>query len=312
MAILSKGQVVYKKTFGHQKGSSTPITSHTLFPIASASKPVTSIALALMGMNFDREYTLPTFKHKITLRQILSHTSGYPLMGDALIEKGMSRKQLLAHLKKQQPNCKPGKCYFYSNVVYSLVEEVLNIENASLALCVAQLKKALKTDEIHLATVPAGLPVAFPHSKGKTLPFPKAYPQAVPAAAGIFASLDGMIEVFKLQFGFRPDLIDPKKLAELHEINAICTDMHKFSRILPHPLNQLELTYGLGWRILKNKKQPGKDLIFHGGYINGIRSVIAYIPAEQVGIIILINEDTRFPLLTAMDFWQHMIRFQGS
>ena len=154
-----------------------------------------------------------------------------------------------------------------------------------------------------------GTPVASPHIKGKALPFSNTYPRIVPASAGIFASLDAMIEISRLQCGFRPDLISQRALDELYKPQAICTDIHKFAAVFPQPLHELELTYGLGWRILKSKKHPGKDLIFHGGYVNGIRSFIGFIPSEKISIIFLVNEDTRFHWNVVIDLWKEMIGF---
>src|SRR5690349_23892761 len=59
-AVLYKGQVVYKTTFGYQKGHTGLITSTTLFPLASVSKPVAATAIALMvdqgTLSFDETF----------------------------------------------------------------------------------------------------------------------------------------------------------------------------------------------------------------------------------------------------------------
>lgn len=71
----------------------------------------------------------------------------------------------------------------------------------------------------------------------------------------------------------------------------------------PCDRNKIESYYGIGWRILKAKQYPGKDLIFHSGYIGGIRSFIGFIPSEEMGIIILTNQDTKLPVQNGIDFW---------
>lgn len=59
IAILYKGEVIYKTTFGNQKGNKGAITDKTLFPLASVSKAVSATAIALMvdqgSLDFDEK-----------------------------------------------------------------------------------------------------------------------------------------------------------------------------------------------------------------------------------------------------------------
>lgn len=65
----------------------------------------------------------------------------------------------------------------------------------------------------------------------------------------------------------------------------------------------IESYYALGWRILKLKNHANKGLIFHSGYIEGINSFIGFIPSEELGIIILINQNSKFPLKSGLELW---------
>ncbi|AFB26932.1 MULTISPECIES: hypothetical protein [spotted fever group] len=66
----------------------------------------------------------------------------------------------------------------------------------------------------------------------------------------------------------------------------------------------IESYYALGWRILKVKGCSNKDLIFHSDYIiNGINSFIGFIPSEELGIIILVNQEGSFPLKNGLGLW---------
>ncbi|HJD55489.1 MAG TPA: beta-lactamase family protein [Rickettsia endosymbiont of Pyrocoelia pectoralis] len=70
IAILYKGEVVYKTTFGMRKGNVGAITDKTLFPLESTSKAVSAMAIALMvdqgSLNFDETFTLPYLKDTIS------------------------------------------------------------------------------------------------------------------------------------------------------------------------------------------------------------------------------------------------------
>ncbi len=307
IAILYKGQVVYKTTFGNQKGDTGSITSTTLFPLASVSKPVSATAIALMvdqgNLSFKETFKLPYLKHPVNLRNILGHTTGYKFPGNSQIEKGMNRQKLLEVLKSEKPQCKPDECYTYSNIIFSLVEEALNTKKLSLHAAIKNLRTTLKTEGIQIVPIDSKMAVASPHSNGKSLPFPPYYPKAVPAAAGVFASLDGMIEVFKLSFGYKPDLISQDTLDSLHTPIISNRDIHKWNKEWPCERDKIESYYGLGWRILKAQEHPRKDLIFHSGYIAGISTFIGFIPSEEIGIIILLNQRSGLALNNGTNFW---------
>ncbi len=313
IAILHKGHVIYKNTFGYQKGKHYPITSHTLFPLASVSKAITATAIALMveegNLNLDQELPIPYIHHKVNLKNILSHTTGYRFSGNTQIEHGMERKQLLAQLQYETPVCKPGQCYFYSNATFSLTEEALNTHNFSLQTAIEKLRNKInKRKDIQLVPLQEDSMVAYPHVKIKNnvlkaLPFPRYYPKAVPAAAGIFASIDGMIELFKVQFGYRPDLISKKTLRQFYSPYAINHDLYKWRRNWPCPKKHIDSYYGLGWRLLKARNYQNGVLIFHAGYIAGATSFVGFNPYLNIGIIILVNQSSSFAVQKGIDFW---------
>ncbi|WP_412707606.1 serine hydrolase [Candidatus Rickettsia kedanie] len=74
IAILYKGEIIYKTTFGNQIGKSRVITDKTLFPLASVSKAVSAPAIALMvdqgSLDFDEKFKLPSLKNTISLNNI--------------------------------------------------------------------------------------------------------------------------------------------------------------------------------------------------------------------------------------------------
>ncbi len=320
VAIIYKGQVIYKHTFGHEKDkNSPPITSSTLFPLASVSKPVSATAIALMVsqgiLNLEEKYNIPFLQFPVNLKNILGHTTGYRFSGNIEIEHGEKRNRILQALKLQYPTCQPGDCYFYSNTTFSLLEEALNTKNLDLPSAIEKLRSALNTDGIQVVPLPSNMRVAYPHAPSsryqflkKVLPFPAYYPKAAPAAAGVFASLDGMIEIFKLNFGYRPDLISNKTLEQFHQPIIANRDIARWHTKWPIPVSKIESYYGVGWRILKAKAYPEKQLIFHSGTISGIKTFIGFIPAEDIGIIILTNETSDFCFRYGINFWSKFLR----
>lgn len=310
-ALLYKGQVVYKSTFGHQRGNKGAITSKTLFPLASVSKAVTGTAIALMvdqgKLNPDESFKLQPLQYPVTLKNILSHTTGYTFKGNYQIEQGMPRSKLMNEIKREKPKHKPGKHYSYSNTLFSLVEEALNMKGSSLNAALKNLRVALKTDGIQMVPFNPSMAVAYPHIDDKSLPFPPYYPKAAPAGAGIFASLDAMIEILKLSSGYRSDLISQKSQNLLYTPLISNNDLYKWNIRLKFETEDIDSLYGLGWRIFRPKNHPNKDLIFHSGYIGGISTLMGYIPSEEIGIIILINQKTSIVDKSVLFFWNEFL-----
>lgn len=316
IAILHRGTVVYKTTFGHRQGDLGPINNKTLFPLASVSKVVTAAALSLMvergELNLREKFKLPSLQNPVTFTQLLSHTTGYNYSGNPEIEKGLSREHIFTVLKKQKPKCQPERCYRYSNFIFGMVEEALNHKKSSLQQAIDTMNRELRTEEIKILPLASYENIAYPHSEEeidgvkviKSLPFPPYYPKASPAGAGVFASIDGMIEVYRLKFGYRPDLISGKTLKVMNAIqkatrnNAISNDFN-----WPVERSKIDTYCALGVKVFKIKGQPDKDMFFHPGWIGGINSFIGHVPSSEMGIIILLNQSSKFPVQKGVEFW---------
>jgi CubicO group peptidase (beta-lactamase class C family) len=86
--IAEEGHVLYEKSFGYADvGNKRPNTSTSVFPIASITKTFTATAILqleergkLNTNDFVKRY-LPEFPYPtVTIRHLLSHTSGGPIV----------------------------------------------------------------------------------------------------------------------------------------------------------------------------------------------------------------------------------------
>ncbi|HBL98121.1 TPA: hypothetical protein DDZ86_00590 [Candidatus Dependentiae bacterium] len=323
IAILYQGHVVYKTVSGFRRGGEGVITAETLFPLASVSKVVSATAIALLvedrRVDLERKVRLPWIRPAVNLRHLLSHTTGYQFTGNAQIERGLSRPIALKVLKKQKQVYKAGCVYFYSNILFSLVDELLQRQNTSLHEAIGELQLKLGTKGIQILPLNPDYSVAYPHNrvpigcKGqgtrvRPLAFPPYYPKTVPAAAGVFASLDGMVELLKLWCGYRPDLAFQRTLRKFYCPRVSTSDAKRIRSKIPRCKGRIKSFYGLGWRIFRAERYPGKDLVCHTGYIAGVNAFIGFIPFEDVGIVILVNEDNGFARTEGFRFWSEFLK----
>ncbi len=129
------------------------------------------------------------------------------------------------------------------------------------------------------------------------VPISEKYYNAV-SSGGINASASDMGKWLLLLTGHHPEIISEKTLEEIYD-PFVTIHNRRFSRYWD---GVSESHYGMGWRVLDNH---GQKIVYHGGYVNGYRSEIAFAPEDGVGICILINTHSNYPLTVIPDFFNH-------
>jgi CubicO group peptidase (beta-lactamase class C family) len=133
--VAENGKVTYKGAFGMANREwDIPNTTDTKFMIGSVSKPITSILMLIQVQKglIDLDKTiadyLPEFSkkngHKITIRQLLSHTSGMPnydIIKDffpKISRQNFTREDYIKLYKDSSLVFEPGTNYYYSSWGY--------------------------------------------------------------------------------------------------------------------------------------------------------------------------------------------------
>ena len=145
VAVVQGGEIVYQETFGlADLAHAVPMTVGTRSNIGSTSKPFTAYALALLAergaLSLDddvREYVpeLPDFGEAVTLRHLLTHTSGYRdflnlllLAGAVDVQAGapIARDEVI-RVVQSQPALQnpPGAAFVYNNTGFVLAAMVV-------------------------------------------------------------------------------------------------------------------------------------------------------------------------------------------
>ena len=140
VAVVYKNEIVYLKCFGiRQKGLKDSVNAHTVFRLASVSKTVSGILAGMLIADStlvpDKKIVeyLPGFKlqtneftQQVTLRQVLSHTTGMPQHTyDDLVEQKVPLKQIIPKLQEVGRASQPGELYNYQNVMFSLFDTIV-------------------------------------------------------------------------------------------------------------------------------------------------------------------------------------------
>src|SRR5215207_4849988 len=137
VVVGHKGKIVYRKAFGNRSLVPTveKMTVDTIFDVASLTKPVvtaTSIMILVEQGKLRLNDTIGKFipniddeqAKRITIQQLLTHTSGYAPDFD-LKEKWTGREGMLAALKKEMLRKPAGTEFVYSDIGFIVLGEIV-------------------------------------------------------------------------------------------------------------------------------------------------------------------------------------------
>ncbi len=143
LGVYKDGQIVYKHGYGMANlNDDVTITPETVFHVASMSKQFTAASILLLQqqgkLSLDDDVhkvipELPDFGERITLRQLMHHTSGlrdqWSLLGLAgwrYSQDLITDDDVMSVLVRQKAlNFKPGDKYMYSNTGFTLLAIVV-------------------------------------------------------------------------------------------------------------------------------------------------------------------------------------------
>jgi beta-lactamase class C len=322
VVIVKDGRVVFQKGFGvKENGKPEEVNEHTVFRLGSVSKGFASVLTGVFVeqgvVSWDEPVSRylnnfqlndPEQSERIKVKHLLSHTSGLPRHAYTnLVEDGLSLDRIIPRLEQVPLIAREGEQIAYQNAAYSVIEKVLEVQadTGFNALLHEKLFKPLNMDHasasfesIRNAANKASPHVYHSRSRGRVpIPISRKYYNAV-SSGGINASASDMGKWLLLLTGHYPEVISKETLSTIYEPLATINN-RRFSR---HWNGVNRSHYGMGWRTLDNN---GQKVVYHGGYVNGYRSEIAFAPDEGLGICVLINSNSSYPLTVIPDLFEH-------
>ena len=144
VGIVKNDSLIFSKGYGMANLEyEIPNSPATIYHMASVSKQFTAYSIVLLArqgklqLEDDIHKYLPWFpdlKEKITIRNLLNHTSGIRDQWQLLAISGtrlddvITQDHIVKLLGKQQAlNFKPGEQYNYSNSGYTMLAEIVNL-----------------------------------------------------------------------------------------------------------------------------------------------------------------------------------------
>ncbi|PCK08057.1 MAG: serine hydrolase [Alteromonadaceae bacterium] len=323
LALVHQGKPILVKGYGLRKnGESEQINADTAFRLASISKTFASSAAGLLVQKDQLQWDSPIYPYinqvpfsnnsyaqTLTLRHILSHTSGLmPHAYSNKIEDRLSYQRILQRMDKVPFVCPPGKCYGYQNIAYSLSGDI--IQSINKTSYEDFVEKSLFTPlNMHSASFGRK---AFISQKNHATPHSWSKKQQswrpmrvrgnyykVPPAAGVNASIRDMSHWLLAHLGHYPTVLHADTLNALHSKQIKTTKKQAHYR--GDDWKPLKSSYyALGWRGFDYANQKG--FVQHGGWVQGFRCEMVFHPELQMGMVILVNAETRAASLVVPKF----------
>lgn len=136
--LLEKDKVTWLGSFGNADlENNIPVTSSSLYRIASISKPITAVAIlqlwerGLISLDTDARTYIPTFpvkKYKFTIRQLLNHTSGIRNYKEGEFDSKKfyaTTEEALKLFAYDSLNFEPGTKYEYTSLGYTILAAII-------------------------------------------------------------------------------------------------------------------------------------------------------------------------------------------
>jgi beta-lactamase class C len=317
--VISDG---YGKRNSRTKGD---VDSQTMFRLGSLSKGFAGILAAnlvhegLLDWEDKVSEFIPEFQlggrsntDKITLATILSHTSGAPYHSYTnLVEAGLPLTAIAEYFKEISPISNPGKLYSYQNAMFALSGEIMYKATGQdiITSLENRLFKPLEmcsTTMDHESLVNAGN-VAIPHSKRRNGWSPKKirnnYYNAI-AAGGINANAQDMGKWMRFLLGHNPDIMSKTAIEKAFDPFIEIKGHSKYYQRWP---GHVSSHYGFGWRIHKfveDNSSQEKTIWHHGGSVNNYRNEIAVYPEADLGICVLLNNNSKLARTVIPDLYK--------
>jgi CubicO group peptidase (beta-lactamase class C family) len=289
--VLKNGDAIYKKAVGHADvDAKVPNTPATNFRLASVTKQLTAAAILLLvddgKLSLDTRLVdafpgFPEYGKGITIRHLLTHTSGLPDYEDHAPPSATAQLKdadVLAILAAQSKTYFPaGTQHRYSNSAYAL-----------LALVAEKYSGKRFPDFLRdRIFAPLGMHRTVAHEEGITTVADRAFGHS-PSEAGGYARTDQSRDSAVLgDGGVYSSVEDLAKWDRALRDGKLLRPETRAAAFAPTVLPDGAPTgYGFGWRAGTYRDHP---FVGHGGDSVGFRTHIERYPADGLTVIVLFN-----------------------
>jgi CubicO group peptidase (beta-lactamase class C family) len=307
IAVVHGDSVVYARGFGvRQLGGRDTVDAHTLFPVASTTKPMTAALLGMLVHEGRLDWDDPVIRHlpgfqlydaraseELTLRDLLAHRSGLP-RGDLLWwSSPYSREEVVRRARYLRPLWPIRTHFGYQNIMYIAAGEVAeSVGGVTWDALIAEriftpLGMSRSSTSVEAMLAAGNVAVLHTRRDGRVQPIPWKNFDNLGAAGAVNSTAWDMAQWIRLVLGEGAvggrRLLPAAILTETQRPQISFQADSATERLFPEITAR---SYGLGWSVQEFR---GRRMIAHDGSLDGVRAQIALIPEVRVGVVVIAN-----------------------
>jgi CubicO group peptidase (beta-lactamase class C family) len=307
ISIVRNDSVIYARGYG-VKDMTKPerVTERTVFAIGSSSKAFTAAGIALLVDEKKVAWDDPAEKHlsgfhlfdpyasrELTIRDLLSHRSGLA-RGDMLwYGTELDRDEIMRRTRFLTPSWSFRAQFGYQNLMYlaagQLTARVANTTWDDFIERRIFQPLGMAGSNTTIRALASLSDVATPHAEiddtVRVIPWRNI--DNIAPAGSINSHVVDMAQWVRLQLGKGKyggkQIISERRVDEMHSPHTIVPLDGAWKRLNPEAHL---MAYGLGWFL---SDYEGRLVVQHGGNIDGMSALVAMLPEEKLGVVILTN-----------------------
>jgi len=293
VAVAKDGVVVWEEAFGWaDRENRVPADEHTMYSLASISKPITATGLMILKERRELDLDKPINDYlrnaklkawvgnpnDATVRRVANHSAGLPLHYQFFYEDDPYCLPPMDETIRRYGNLvtAPGERYQYSNLGYGVLDYVISrISGKSYS--------DFMRDEVFLplGMTRASVYIGRGHKRhhavrygtdGLPIPF---YDFDHRGASAVYSSAHDLVRFG--MFHLKAHLQDQKAILSDETIDEMQT---------PTVTVKDDAGYGIGWTI---SEEAGYSFISHDGGMGGVATRLLLVPSESLVVVVLCN-----------------------
>jgi CubicO group peptidase (beta-lactamase class C family) len=318
IAIVQDGKVILSKGYGlRDVKKNLPVTEKTLFAIGSATKSFTVTSLGVLvdqgKLDWDkpvRDY-LPDFRlwdqfatERMTPRDLVTHRSGLPRHDLMWYNSPFTRQELFDRLRYLEPNKDFRTTFQYQNLMFmtagylaghvagttweelvsKAIFEPLGMTSSNFSITDSQKSTDFSLGYQVVNDIPVDMPFRNIDSIGP--------------AGSINSNIEDMTKYVMMHLAKGKGVV-----SATNEMQMMTPQM---AIQAPSPDKELgDLAYGMGFFVTTYR---GHKFVHHGGNIDGFSALVAFLPQDNIGLVILTNQNASpLPAVVAYNVWDRLL-----
>ena len=323
VGIVVNDKLVFAKGYGYRDyEKKLPITSKTLFPIASNTKLFTAVAAGFLveegKLTWNEpirrsvpsiEFYNPDLNNTVTLRDMLSHRTGITRHDSIWYKSDYSEKELYERLKYLEPKEPLRQMFLYNNMMYAGVGQAIHLQSGKSwadyvrekILTPLEMDSTVYTIADMLKQPDYGVP--FTERRDTTEIYKIPYYEetnGLAAAGAIISNIDDLSHwlialMNKGAYGGK-SILPAKVLQATLEPSISLPNTAGEIRGWWENLNP---AYGMG---RQTSVYRGHPITLHGGDLPGFHSQVSFMPNEHIGVIVFVIGNHLAPLYNPISY----------